>query len=235
MERLSTDVVSELTDVCLDDIANLSGHRCYEVIKCIFDIVSSFIASVILIIPCIIIAAVIFMADPGNPFYVQERVGKDGKTIKMIKFRSMIKKADDLKKSLTPEQYKQYMEEFKINDDPRLLPYGIGYILRRLSIDELPQIFYNVLIKHNMSVVGPRPILAEELELNYTPSEQQIFISVKPGVTGYWQAYGRNKVLYTDGKRQEMELSYIKNKSIRLDIKILFKTVTAVISQHGAQ
>lgn len=212
-----------------------AGGRGYEYTKRIFDFVSSFVVSIILIIPCLIVAIIIFITDPGNPFFVQERIGKNGKTIKMVKFRSMIKNAGDLKSMLSPEQYQQYLKEFKLDNDPRLLPHNIGKYIRRLSIDELPQIIFNICIRGDMSVIGPRPILPEELEMNYTPEQQRIFTSVKPGLTGYWQAYARNNVGYESGERQRMELYYIKNRSIKLDIRILLKTVISVLKKSGAQ
>lgn len=227
--------IEKLYEYTEADFYKSASRRGYECAKRIFDFISSFVVSVILIIPCIIIAAIIFIADPGNPFFVQERVGKSGKLIKMVKFRSMIKNADDLRNILTPDQYEQYLKEFKLDNDPRLLPHNIGKYLRRLSLDELPQIIFNICIKGDMSVIGPRPILSEELKKHYTPEQQKVFTSVKPGLTGYWQAYARNNVGYEDGERQKMELYYVHNRGIRLDIKILFQSVVTVLKRDGAQ
>ena len=206
----------------------------YENAKRAFDFISSLLVSVLLIVPCVIIALVIMITDPGNPFFVQERIGRGGKIIKMVKFRSMVKNADKLEDILTPEQYEQYMKEFKLDDDPRLLPHNVGKYIRKFSIDELPQIIFNICIKGNMSVVGPRPILKEELEMNYTPEQQRLLTSVKPGLTGYWQAYARNNIGYEEGGRQKMELFYVENRSAWLDIKIIFQTIKAVLTQSGA-
>lgn len=211
------------------------GKLFYRIGKRIFDFISSLILGIILLIPCMIISLIIMAADHGNPFYVHKRIGYKGRQISIVKFRSMKKNADDLQSSLTAEQLEQYKKEYKIDNDPRLIPYGIGDFIRRTSIDELPQIFVNICILGNMSVVGPRPILQEELETKYTPEEQKLFLSVKPGLTGYWQAYARNNAGYESGKRQEMELYYIKNRSAVLDIKILFKTIETVIKKTGAQ
>ena len=207
----------------------------YEIAKRLFDIIGALMASLLLLIPGLIVAIVIFVVDPGNPFFIQERMGRYYKRIKVVKFRSMVKNADDLKNMLTPEQYDQYLKEFKLDDDPRFLPHRIGHYLRRLSIDEIPQIMFNVLIAGNMSFVGPRPILKDELEMNYTPDEQEMLLSVKPGITGYWQAYGRNAIVYENGERQAMELYYVKNRSIWFDVKIMFKTISAVLKREGAQ
>ena len=189
----------------------------------------------------LLIAIIIFFYDHGNPFYFQERVGKNGRLFKIVKFRSMIKDADKVLDHLTKEQRKQYIREFKIDNDPRLLGYkvdkhfSLGQFLRMTSLDELPQIPYNVFFKMNMSLVGPRPILEKELKNNYTLEEQKLLVSTKPGITGYWQAYARNNASYKTGKRQEMELFYIKNRSLSLDFKILLHTIDAVLSKRGAK
>lgn len=106
----------------------------------------------------------------------------------------------------------------------------MGKILRKTSLDELHQII-NV-IKNDMSLIGPHPLIEEELEMY--GEDKKLLLSVKPGLTGYWQAYGRNAVGYSDGRRQAMELYYVNNKSLLLDIKILFMTVKRVISRKGA-
>lgn len=213
----------------------------YDFFKRAFDIAVSLIASIILLLPMIVISILISVKDKGNPFYFHERIGKNGAAIRVCKFRSMKKGADDLERTLTPEQLEEYRKEFKLRDDPRLIGYKnpgdgrkcFGAKLRRMSIDELPQIFFNILVKGNMSVVGPRPILREELEKNYMPEEQGLLLSVKPGLTGYWQVYARNNAEYASGKRQEMELYYIRNRSFWLDIKIIFKTAGVVLQKKG--
>lgn len=212
-----------------------ASYVMYKCMKRAFDFLSSLLLGLVLLLPCCIVALVIMAVDPGNPIFIQERIGKDGKIIKMAKFRSMVKNADNLKNVLTTEQYEQYVKEFKLADDPRLLPKGVGEFIRRTSIDEIPQIIYNICIKGDMSVVGPRPIVYKELMDKYTPEQQKKLLSVKPGLTGYWQAYARNNAGYGDGKRQEMELYYVDNCSIWLDIKILFKTISTVLSKSGAQ
>ena len=214
----------------------------YEFFKAIFDFVSSLIASIILLIPLSVIALIIISKDKGHPFYFHKRVGKNASEIRVCKFRSMKMGADDLEKMLTPEQLAEYKKEYKLNDDPRLIGYKnpgdsatcFGSKIRKMSIDELPQILLNILIFHNMSVVGPRPILRSELEENYTPEEQKLLLSIKPGLTGYWQAYARNKAGYKNGARQKIELFYVHNRSFIFDMKIIFKTVAAVLFEKGA-
>lgn len=207
-----------------------------------FDLVCSLCASILFFIPMLVIAAMIMIKDPGNPFYMHRRVGKNGESIGVLKFRSMKLGADDLEKTLTAEQLKEYKQEYKLKDDPRLIGYKhpgdgekcFGAVLRRTSIDELPQIVYNILWKGNMSVVGPRPILEDELKENYTDEQRDMLLSVKPGLTGYWQAYARNNATYETGRRQEMELYYVANRSFFLDLKIIFKTISVVFKREGA-
>ena len=122
------------------------------------------------------------------------------------------------------------MSEFKINNDPRITK--IVNILRKTSVDELPQLF-NIL-KGDISIVGPRPIVEKELAMYYKGNEAKL-LSVKPGLTGYWQAYARNNATYESGDRQSMYMHYVENASLLFDIKILFRTVYAVMKRDGAQ
>ncbi|MGN1106601.1 MAG: sugar transferase, partial [Huintestinicola sp.] len=148
-----------------------------------------------------------------------------GKPIKVYKFRSMKRDADDMGKYLTPEQQAEFKKEYKLKNDPRVTK--VGRVLRRTSLDELPQIFLNVLIRGNMSVVGPRPVVNEETFLY--GSARDAFLSVKPGLTGYWAAYADKDTSYEDCSRQKMELYYVKNRSALLDLKIIFKTAATVV------
>lgn len=215
----------------------------YLFLKRCFDLTASLSAVVVLLIPMIVIAVIIVTKDFGSPFYLQTRVGRNGKDFGMLKFRSMRKGADRLEDMLTPEQLEQYRKEYKLDDDPRLIGYTgtgdssrcFGSVIRRTSLDELPQILWNILIKGNMSVVGPRPILRDELEEHYTKEEQALLLSVKPGLTGYWQAYARNNASYLTGERQRMELYYVKHAGVWLDIKIIFATFSAVFFKIGAK
>ena len=217
--------------------------KVYLLVKRCFDFVSSLCASVVLLFPMAVLALIIMIKDPGNPFYVHTRVGQNGKFMKLVKLRSMRKNADCLEDMLTPEQLERYKREYKLDDDPRLIGYKkegdgkkcFGSFLRRSSLDELPQIIWNILIKGDMSVVGPRPVLPEELEKNYTPEQQKLFLSVKPGLTGYWQAYARNDASYKTRKRQQMELYYVEHAGFELDLKIIFDTFGAVLRKQGAK
>jgi len=228
--------VSEGQSGGVANLAYLGAKRC-------LDVAVSLVATLVAAIPVAVLCALITIKDYGNPFYVHQRVGKGGKTFRMLKLRSMRLGADDLETMLTPEQMEEYHREYKIDDDPRLIGWGkrgdgkkcFGAMLRRLSLDEIPQIFWNILIKGNMSLVGPRPILREEMEAHYTPEEQAVLTSVKPGLTGYWQAYARNNATYQTGERQRMELYYVHNQSLWLDVKIMLATVGAVLHNYGAK
>lgn len=215
---------------------------CYRFFKRLFDVILSLVLSLLFSPLMLVITLLIFLRDGGSPFFLHTRVGQNGKRLRVLKFRTMKRHAQDICASLTEEQLTEYRLEYKLNDDPRLIGYKkkgdgrrcFGAILRRTSMDELPQLWFNVLLLGNMSLVGPRPILSEELERFYTPDEQKTLLSAKPGVTGYWQAYAKGTVHYGSGTRQKMELYYVKNRSLWLDLKILCRTVAAVFIKIGS-
>ena len=209
---------------------NEFGTKAYLFVKRLFDIITSLVL-LILISPLLLILSILVYADdPGKVFYGHVRIGKNGKPFKMWKFRSMYMNADKMIDLLTPEQAKQYYTEFKIDNDPRIT--RIGNFLRKTSLDELPQLF-NVLC-NDMSLVGPRPLIESEIQTYYEDTQDDL-LSVKPGITGYWQAYARNNATYQSGERQKMEMYYVHNASLWLDIKILFKTIGSVLKKQGAQ
>ena len=155
-------------------------------------------------------------------------MGKDGKRFRALKIRSMYADAEtNMAKYLTPEQITQWETEHKLDDDPRIT--RVGRFVRKTSIDEIPQ-FVNVLLGQ-MSLVGPRPITEEELV--WFGDDVDEFLSVTPGITGYWQAYARNDATWESGERQKMELYYVRNRSLALDARIILKTFSAVIGGTG--
>lgn len=176
-----------------------------------------------------VISVLIKRESPGPVFFVHERVGLDGKPIRIYKFRSMEPGSENLETKLNDRDLEAYYREFKLKDDPRVTE--TGHRLRKLSLDELPQLI-NV-IQGRMSLVGPRPVMKEELGF-YSDEERRRFLSVKPGITGYWQVYARNDATYQSGKRQEMELYYASHESILMDLRILLKTPLAVLRKKGA-
>lgn len=207
-----------------------TGNGIYKFVKGAFDFIVA-LAAIVAISPLLlIISAIVYLGDPGPVIYGQLRIGKNGKAFKMWKFRSMYKNADKMINQLTDEQRQQYITEFKIDNDPRITP--VGNFLRKTSLDELPQLF-NVLC-NDMSLVGPRPLIESEIQTYYADMFDTL-LSVKPGVTGYWQAYARNNATYQSGQRQQMEMYYVNHASIMLDIKILFRTVVSVLRKDGAK
>ena len=206
------------------------GNGIYKFFKRAFDFIVA-LAAIVAISPLLlIISAIVYPGDPGPVIYGQLRIGKNGKEFKMWKFRSMYKNADKMIDQLTDEQRQQYITEFKIDNDPRITP--VGNFLRKTSLDELPQLF-NVLC-NDMSLVGPRPLIESEIQTYYADMFDTL-LSVKPGVTGYWQAYARNNATYQSGQRQQMEMYYVNHASIMLDIKILFRTAVSVLRKDGAK
>lgn len=207
-----------------------TGNGIYKFVKRAFDFIAA-LAAIVAISPLLlIISAIVYLGDPGPVIYGQVRIGKNGKAFKMWKFRSMYKNADKMLDQLTDEQRQQYITEFKIDNDPRITP--VGNFLRKTSLDELPQLF-NVLC-NDMSLVGPRPLIESEIQTYYADMFDTL-LSVKPGVTGYWQAYARNNATYQSGQRQQMEMYYVNNASIMLDIKNLFRTFASVLRRDGAK
>jgi len=194
----------------------------YFLFKRLFDIAFSIIALVFFLPLMCFIAFCIKLDSRGKIIYCHRRVGKGGKEFTLYKFRSMYSDGVEM----TDEQRKEWEKDFKLEDDPRIT--RVGRILRQTSLDELPQL-WNIL-KGDMSLIGPRPVVLEELE-RYGKKKEK-FTSVLPGLTGYWQAYARNAVNYT--KRMRMELYYIEHQSIWLDIKVFFYTIYRVLSRKNA-
>lgn len=198
----------------------------YDFVKRVFDIVCSLIGLIVLSPVFIIISILIKTTSEGPVFFAHKRVGKGGKTIKIYKFRSMVTNAEELIKQFTPEQKAEYEKNFKLEKDPRVTK--VGNFMRKTSLDELPQLI-NIL-KGDISVVGPRPVMDVETKIygNY----RNMLLSVKPGLTGFWAANGRSHTTYT--RRRAMEIYYVKNRSVLLDLKIIFKTFISVFKREGA-
>lgn len=198
----------------------------YKYIKRIIDFSLSLIGLIILSPVFLIIAILIKKESNGPVFFKHKRIGKNGKEIYLYKFRSMVPNAEELIKNFTPEQMKEFKENFKLENDPRVT--RIGKILRKTSLDELPQLI-NIL-KGDLSIIGPRPVVKDELE-KYGANKEK-FLSVTPGLTGYWAANGRSDITYE--QRMTMELYYVDNRSFKLDMKIFIKTIISVLRKEGA-
>lgn len=198
----------------------------YEFFKRVFDIVMSSIGLIVLS-PVFLIVAILVKLDGGPVFFKQTRVGKGGKTFNFYKFRSMIVGAD------SPEMLQKLAAlnevdgpAFKIKDDPRITK--VGKFIRKASLDELPQL-YNIL-KNDMTIVGPRPALVHEVE-RYDEYQAQRLL-VKQGLTCFWQCSGRSNISFDEWV--ELDLDYIEQRSFWTDIKIILKTVPAVLTGKGA-
>ena len=215
-------------DIAVKEIEKINDKKVvYKAIKRVFDIVFSLIGLVLLSPIFLIISVIIKLDSKGPVFFVHSRIGEKGKPIGIYKFRTMVNNAEDLIKSFTPEQKEEFERSYKLENDPRITK--IGNFLRKTSLDELPQIL-NIL-KGELSIIGPRPIIQAELE-KYEENKEK-FLSVKPGLTGYWAANGRSDTSYEE--RMQMELYYVDNMSFKLDVKIFFKTIFAVIKKEGAR
>ena len=225
MAYLERDQLDERTRDRLDSLIKKSRKNYWRG-KRTFDLIVTSIILLISIIPIGIFALIIFIDDPhGSPFFKQVRIGRHGKPFNMFKFRTMYVDAEKRKKDLM-ELNEMDGPVFKIKDDPRIT--RLGKVLRKLSIDELPQ-FFNVFVG-NMSLVGPRPPLPEEVE-KYT-DYQKLRLIVTPGITCDWQIHkNRNDVSFDEWV--EMDLNYIENRSAWGDLKIVFKTPFAMLEGTG--
>ena len=200
-------------------------------LKRLFDIVFSSIVLVLLFPLFLIIGLIIKLTDKGSVFFMQNRIGYKRKPFKIIKFRSMYPDAEERLQEILKNDKKareEWEKTFKLKNDPRITP--IGKFLRKTSLDELPQ-FINVL-KGEMSVVGPRPIVEEELK-KYYKGKEYIFDNVKPGVTGLWQVEGRSDI-EDYNERIKLDEEYIKNQSFLNDLKIILKTIKIMLTGKGA-
>ena len=229
METLNQEQVLE--EVLVDEWYDTEKEKpIFFFIKRCIDIILSLLGLIILSPVFLLIAILIKKEDHGNVFYKHKRIGHMNKDIYIYKFRSMTNKYktfDEFYQTLSDEQKQEWDENFKLENDPRITK--IGNFLRKTSLDELPQII-NIL-KGDMSVIGPRPVVNDEIE-KYG-NQQAKFLSVKPGLTGYWAANGRSATTYED--RIKLELYYIDHCSLLLDIKIFFKTILSVLKKEGAK
>ncbi|MCX7957689.1 MAG: undecaprenyl-phosphate galactose phosphotransferase WbaP [Deltaproteobacteria bacterium] len=211
------------------NIKNRLKNPFYRAIKRIFDLV---IGSILLIIslPLMFVIAILIKTDSdGSVIYRHRRIGYKGKQFDCLKFRSMVEGADKMLKKIIEEnpKMKEEWDRFKkLPNDPRVT--RIGRLLRKTSLDELPQLI-NV-IKGDMSLVGPRPVLYEELQLFKEGSDY--YLEVKPGITGLWQISGRSDIDFQ--KRVELESWYVKNYSLWLDITVIIRTIKVVFTKAGA-
>ena len=208
---------------------NQLARRRNRVIKRVFDLLFTICGGLCILPFLLVIAVMVAVDNKGNVIFAHRRIGRDGKEFKCYKFQTMIPNAQEaLEKYLAenPEARKEWEESFKLTDDPRVTK--LGSILRKTSLDEMPQL-WNV-IKGDMSLVGPRPIVAKEIE-RYGEYFRE-YAMVPPGITGMWQASGRSDTTYEE--RVEMDTWYVRNWSVWIDLMYLFKTVKIVFTGKGA-
>ncbi len=198
-------------------------------IKYAMDILLSLIG-IIVLLPCFLLIALLIKLDsPGSVFYMQERIGKNKRRVRIVKFRTMVKDADEVLQAYlraNPSAKQEWEQNQKLKDDPRIT--RVGKWLRKYSLDELPQ-FFNVL-KGELSLVGARPIV--ESEAHHYSNHFDLYASAKPGLTGLWQVSGRSCTTYEE--RVRYDVYYVHNWSIWLDLYILLRTVWVVLSRDGA-
>ena len=223
---LSNVKVEKLGDYTMLSSSISAGTTGERIVKRMFDIVVGLIGLIFTGIFYIILAPIIKKQSPGPVFFSQDRVGKNGKVFKMYKFRSMYMDAEERKKELMDQNQMQGLM-FKMDNDPRIMP--IGRFIRKASIDEFPQ-FWNIL-KGDMSLVGTRPPTLDEYK-QYSPYHLSR-LAIKPGLTGMWQTSGRSEV--TDFEEVvRLDNEYIRNFSLKLDVKIILKTFGSVLKMKGS-
>ncbi|MEE4454451.1 sugar transferase [Novosphingobium resinovorum] len=203
-------------------------HRPYPGVGRAFDMAIALVA-ILIFLPFLILAMVaIKLSAPGPALFIQPRVGRDGRLFPCLKFRTMVVNSQEVLQDLlasSPDARLEWERDQKLRKDPRITP--IGAILRKSSLDELPQLF-NILVGH-MSVVGPRPIV--EAEIKRYGNRFAAYCSVRPGLTGLWQVSGRNEVSYET--RVRLDALYALRKSTIYDLAICLRTVPAVIGSRG--
>jgi lipopolysaccharide/colanic/teichoic acid biosynthesis glycosyltransferase len=195
----------------------------------LLDITLILLAGPYILLFFLVASLLITLDSRGGPLYAQTRIGRGGRRFKALKFRTMVLNADQILQRYldeSPELRAEWLATHKLKQDPRVT--RVGAVLRKLSLDELPQ-FWNILIG-DMSLIGPRPIVDAEIERYGKCFE--LYIQARPGLTGLWQVSGRSDTTYQ--RRVELDEYYLLNRSIKLDIQILLKTVFVVLGRKGA-
>lgn len=229
MEEISTIEIQILSKEYIESITHKKSWA-YYFFKRLFAIVVSFLAIIILSPLMIIVALLVKITSKGPVFFKDVRIGKNGKHIKILKFRSMYFDAEkNIKNYVDENQYHEWKKERKIKDDPRVTKFG--RFIRKTAIDEIPQLF-NIL-KGDIAFVGPRPITTSEYN-NYSKNEIQLITSTRPGLTGYWQVYNQRKSTFNNGTRQKMDIDYFERRSLWFDFKLIILTIPSLIKRGGA-
>lgn len=215
--------------IVLLNVRNNLARKSNRIMKRIFDIVMTLTGGLLILPFLLVVALLIYLDSPGPVLFSHKRVGADGSFFGCLKFRTMVTNAQSVLKDYleeNPAAKEEWEKDFKLKSDPRITK--LGHFLRRTSLDELPQLL-NVL-KGDMSLVGPRPIVKEEIG-RYEEYISDYYL-VRPGITGYWQVNGRNDVSYQE--RVEMDSWYVRNWSLWLDMVLLMKTMKVIYTKKGA-
>ena len=199
--------------------------RVYMVTKRVIDVIGASVALLLLGLPMALVALAIKLESGGPVFYRQTRLGENGLPFRFLKFRSMVANAESIRADLEAVN-EASGPVFKIRRDPRITP--VGRWIRKTSLDETPQLFH--VLMGQMSLVGPRPPLPEEVE-NYEPWQRER-LAVRPGLTCIWQISGRSDIPFE--RWVELDIEYVRRRSLLLDLKILLLTIPAVLSGRGA-
>lgn len=221
MERIQSDKENNLEF----QVSNKENRLVYNISKRFIDILLSLFGLIIVSPIMLIVAILIKLESTGPVIFSQKRVGLNGKEFNMLKFRSMVQNAEELKEKLQ-KQNEMSGPMFKMKEDPRVTK--VGKFIRKTSIDELPQLI-NVL-KGEMSLVGPRPSLPKEVA-KFEPWMLER-LNVKPGLTCYWQVSGRNNIDFEDWMK--LDIKYVKDRNLVLDIKLIFKTFFVLFGDKNA-
>lgn len=225
MKSATRSAVSPLTSSDDFDVSFPIGG----IAKRSFDVTSAVLALLVLSPIFLMIMALVKFTDKGPAFYGHRRVGHNGRNFHCLKFRTMVMNGDEVLRqylAANPEAADEWKSTRKLKNDPRVT--AIGTVLRKLSLDELPQLIN--IIRGEMSVVGPRPVVDEEL--NYYESAARYYLSTRPGLTGLWQISGRNDVSYK--ARVDFDTQYVQNWSMMQDMFIIVRTVPAVCMSRGS-
>lgn len=205
---------------------SVERRKIYFIFKRFMDIILSLFAILIIWPVLFVISLMIKLDSKGNVIYKQSRLGKNGKVFTIYKFRTMVSNADEVMKNFTKEQKEEFEKFFKLENDPRIT--RMGNFLRKTSLDELPQVF-NILLG-DMSIIDPRPVVLKEIDKFGNLKDE--YLSIRPGLTGWWACNGRSDTTYDE--RIELEMFYIRNLSFKLDVKCLIRTIMAVLKRKGA-
>ena len=222
MEQLNLDNV----EIISRDMEMITKRSIYQGGKRCFDFISALIAIIVLSPVFLVLGIIVKHDSPGPVFFGHRRLGQHGKMIKVYKFRTMVCNAEEILQNMPEDKKLEFEKNFKFDNDTRITK--LGRFLRKSSLDELPQLL-NILIG-NMSVVGPRPVVKKEIEKYGIYGDK--LLSIKPGLTGNWQAGGRSDTTYDE--RVALDMEYIDKRSFGMDIKIIFKTIFVVLKKDGA-